>query len=238
MGKRIFLTKDEARHIANNLSVAYHDHGRHVGLNVKIYSGNFPGVTDVLWDAYLATGVIENFFGTLIGDLWENVEERFRDATGLQLYAAGRSGGYWGFSRYEAERAGLSESQCLKALGKAIAEALYANLGHSKVRLVDVGIDLTHDGEHYAHVEIWKDIKRNYEITLEGPEVWRKLESKFQEKLTSTKHDADFHEVFREIWKAMHQLKNAYQYAERLREVDPNLVIIDRSNNQVFVPSL
>ena len=198
--RRHFLTKKEAKKLVKELPIAYHDHGRHVGINVKVHK--FPGpIDDVLWEAILLANAFESDFGTVIGSVWDLVKDEVNNELGVSLYSAGRSGGYWGFSTYDLEKQGIREERAIQVFRKALANALHACFGGREVRLFSLGYDLNPRGTEMIYAEIYcvfdPSLEKGYckKVLLSGVDQWVGL----QPEMEALVQEGEYQEVAR-LW--------------------------------------
>ena len=166
MSKKVFITKREAKKLANDLRIAYHRCDRHLGLNVKIY--NFPkDIKNVLNECLSIHVAFDMFFGTLLSEAW-NLFATYMKSYGYTAYSSGQSGGYWGTSLEEYD----DEKKVKRAMRKSFYQALIDIFNYSEVELFSLGMDLDRRGKAYIYLTVTKNVNGRYHIYSDGVEEW------------------------------------------------------------------
>lgn len=171
MSKRVFITKKDAKELVNNLRFAYHDYGRHLGLNVKFY--NFPlEIEKILWESYEAEVAFNIYDSTPISAVWDGFKYILEEEEdyGLKAYSSGRSGGYWGtvIGKYDDEK--KLKKIIRKAFYKSFCEVFCTNT----VRLFDLDYDLIPLSGEFIYIEILQYANGKREYTVDGVPEWKK----------------------------------------------------------------
>lgn len=166
MGKRVFITKKEAREIVNNLRFAYHDYGRHLGLDVKIY--NFPkNIQKILWESWDIFYAFQSYFATPIDIAWECFGGYLQTNYGLDAYQEGRNAGYWGV--YIGNN---SEREVKRAIRKAFYYAFTTVFSVEKIRLFGLGQDLDRSGKNCIYFDVFINSNGEKEFITDGVKEW------------------------------------------------------------------
>ncbi len=210
MSKRVFITKKEAKELVNNLRFAYHDHGRHLGLNVKFY--NFPlEIERILWESYKAEVAFDIYFGTPISTVWDQFRYILEENYGLKAYQSGRSGGYWGvyISQYD------NTERLKKIIKKAFYESFCKVFCTNAVQLLDLGRELIPFGNEFISIEIFQYVNGKREYTVDGVPEWKEyVESQI---IPLFEQDSD------DKWRALARAFQEFSHAWKLKEYVCNI---------------
>ncbi len=209
MGKRVFITKKEAREFVNNLNFAYHDYGRHLGLDVKIH--NFPKkIQKVLWESYSAEVMFE--YGQLfsyitpLSTMWIDFKSYLKQHYDLDASQAGRSGGYWGVHMGEYN----SEEKVKKAIRKAFYYATVMNFNVKTIRLFEYSIWLSDEDELYF--DATQSLNGETEYYVDGVSEW--VNYMKNEVIPIFERDDDDSEK----WKSLANAYNNFLYAWKVKK--------------------
>ncbi len=169
MRMRVFITKRSAKKLVNNLRFAYHDYGRHLGLNVKFY--NFPpNIKEILWESYEVEVAFDMYFGTPVSMIWDSFSHGLKTDYGLNACQSGRLGGYWGV--YVSEYNDSTE-KLKRIIRKNFYEAFCKMFCTNTLCLFDMGYDLDSLGNEFIYFKVIQHSNGKREYYIDGIPEWK-----------------------------------------------------------------
>ncbi len=197
------MKKKEIRETINNLPVVERRHG-FIGLNVKLY--HFPKpISDVLWSNILIADAFEDWFGTLIFNIFEDIRNFFP----VPIYTTGKSGGYWGFFEHDLKKEGLTPRKAIRKLKKHLVDMLYYTFKQNEIQFFNLGRDLNNQGTDFIYLQLIYNIKKNQKYcSLDGVPQW----CSFEEQINKYLKDDEYSKIAR-LFK---EFSIAWQYKDIL----------------------